>query len=53
MTKEEYKNKVLGLMIGGAVGSALGYPVEFMNFVRLLRSTVNNESHIVKSTERD
>lgn len=42
MTKEEYKNKVLGSMIGGAVGDALGYPVEFMNFVRLLRSTVNN-----------
>lgn len=27
-----YKNKVLGSMIGGAVGDALGYPVEFMSY---------------------
>lgn len=32
MIKEEYKNKVLGSMIGGAVGDALAYPVEFMNY---------------------
>lgn len=27
-----YKNKVLGSMIGGVVGDALGYPVEFMSY---------------------
>ena len=31
MTKEE-KNKILGSMVGGAVGDALGYAVEFMSY---------------------
>lgn len=32
MTIEGYKNKVLGSMVGGAVGDALGYPVEFLSY---------------------
>lgn len=28
---EEIRNRVLGCMVGGAVGDALGYPVEFWN----------------------
>lgn len=32
-----YKNKVLGSMIGGAVGDALGYPVEFMSYNQIVR----------------
>ena len=31
-----YKNKVLGSMIGGAIGDALGYPVEFMRYNQIL-----------------
>ena len=31
-----YKNKVLGSMIGGAVGDALGYPVEFMSYSQII-----------------
>lgn len=31
-----YKNKVLGSMIGGAIGDALGYPVEFMSYAQIL-----------------
>lgn len=29
---EEIKDRVLGCMVGGAVGDALGYPVEFWNY---------------------
>ena len=31
-----YKNKVLGSMIGGAIGDALGYPVEFMSYSQII-----------------
>lgn len=31
MTEEMIKNKCLGILIGGAVGDAFGYPVEFVN----------------------
>jgi len=31
-----YRNKVLGSMVGGAVGDALGYPVEFMSYDQIL-----------------
>ncbi len=31
-----YRNKVLGSMIGGAIGDALGYPVEFMSYHQIL-----------------
>ena len=31
-----YTNKVLGSMVGGAVGDALGYPVEFMSYDQIL-----------------
>lgn len=37
-----YKNKVLGSMIGGAVGDALGYPVEFMNYYQILQKYGRN-----------
>lgn len=33
---QAYRNKVLGSMIGGAVGDALGYPVEFMSAQQIL-----------------
>lgn len=32
-----YRNKVLGSMIGGAIGDALGYPVEFISYEQILR----------------
>ena len=32
-----YKNKVLGSMIGGAIGDALGFPVEFMSYDQIVR----------------
>lgn len=31
-----YRNKVMGSMVGGAVGDALGYPVEFMNYSQIV-----------------
>lgn len=34
--KIAYRNKVLGSMVGGAVGDALGYPVEFMSYGQIL-----------------
>lgn len=34
--KKIYRNKVLGSMIGGAVGDALGYPVEFMSYAQIV-----------------
>jgi ADP-ribosylglycohydrolase len=34
--KIAYRNKVLGSMIGGAVGDALGYPVEFMSYGQIV-----------------
>lgn len=30
-------NKVLGSMIGGAAGDALGYPVEFMSYKQITK----------------
>ncbi|MDE6100041.1 MAG: ADP-ribosylglycohydrolase family protein, partial [Paramuribaculum sp.] len=30
MTKEELQDKIRGSLVGGAVGDALGYPVEFV-----------------------
>ena len=33
----KYKDKVLGSMIGGAVGDALGYPVEFLNYSQIVQ----------------
>lgn len=32
-----YKNKVLGSLVGGAVGDALGYPVEFMTYNQIVQ----------------
>ncbi len=32
MTRKEDKNRILGSMVGGAVGDALGYAVEFMSY---------------------
>lgn len=32
MTKEELQDKIRGSLVGGAVGDALGYEVEFMSF---------------------
>lgn len=33
---DAYRNKVLGSMVGGAVGDALGYPVEFMSYEQII-----------------
>jgi ADP-ribosylglycohydrolase len=33
----DYKDKTIGCMVGGAVGDALGYPVEFMTIDQILR----------------
>ena len=30
------KNKVIGSIVGGAVGDALGYPVEFMRYKEII-----------------
>ncbi len=32
MTRKEDRNRILGSMVGGAVGDALGYAVEFMSY---------------------
>lgn len=36
MTEEQQKDKVRGSLIGGAIGDALGYPVEFMSRKHIL-----------------
>ena len=33
-TKEERKNKILGAMMGGAIGDALGYQIEFKRNIK-------------------
>lgn len=42
MIKEEYKNKVLGLMIG----DALGYPIEFMNYCEIVAKYGEQRNYI-------
>ena len=37
MTYEELKDKCQGCLVGGAVGDALGYPVEFMSYESICR----------------
>ena len=37
IVKNAYMNKVLGLMIGGAAGDALGYPGEFMSYKQITK----------------
>lgn len=37
METNQRKDKILGCLIGGAVGDALGYPVEFMTFEQIVK----------------
>ena len=39
---ELLKDRVLGCMVGGAVGDALGYPVEFWNYDTILNEYGRN-----------
>jgi len=39
---DELKDRVLGCMVGGAVGDALGYPVEFWNYDTILNEYGRN-----------
>ena len=41
VVKNAYMNKVLGSMIGGAAGDALGYPVEFMSYGQIIKKYGN------------
>lgn len=34
--KTTMKNKIRGSLIGGAIGDALGYPVEFMSYAGIV-----------------
>lgn len=37
LDKRKYRNKIRGCLIGGAVGDALGYPVEFLTYRKILK----------------
>ena len=36
MVNRDIIDKIRGSLIGGAIGDALGYPVEFCNFINIL-----------------
>lgn len=37
LDKRKYRDKIRGSMMGGAVGDALGYPVEFLSYKEILK----------------
>lgn len=43
MTKEEFKDKCRGSLVGGAVGDAFGYPVEFVYSFEEIRAKYGEE----------
>ena len=32
-----HKSRMIGCLLGGAIGDAMGYPVEFMRFAEIVR----------------
>lgn len=47
MTREQLQDKCRGSLVGGAVGDALGYEVEFMNLAAIRNGLARKESHVM------
>ncbi len=51
LTPEERKERIVGCLIGGAIGDALGYPVEFLSAEKIFSSNPNGLRRFVPSLD--